>query len=374
MDVMRNEPSRLRLQSMVAERGVVPSLNGLRAFSIIIVFLSHTVSNKVFPGGFGVRIFFLISGFLITRLMFVEWKERGRISLRSFYARRFIRLYPVVLIFTASITILYFLDHRDGMNWQEPLSAVFYISNYYYSYLSQIDQFGGMMPFGIFWSLSVEEHFYLIFPVVFVASRADPCKLIWACGCVLIGCLALRLGVALARPRLLKSLAFYYETQYQLDSIGFGVLMATLCEFPPGRASLQRLLGPVAIGIACLLLIAGFGIRNDFFRETIRYSLLSVAILIIVANIVFSETWGPVQRALNTPVMDWIGRLSYSIYVWHFAAYAMIKVGAGGLWSNFPIWLGATLVLASLSYYGVEQPLATLRHRFGSVAPQRALN
>lgn len=374
MDVVQNERSGLRLHAMSAERGVVPSLNGLRALSIIIVFLSHTVSNKVFPGGFGVRVFFLISGFLITRLMFVEWKAMGGVSLRNFYIRRFLRLYPVVVAFTVIVLLVFAATRPGDMNWQEPASALLYLSNYYYSALSQTDQTGGVMPFAIFWSLSVEEHFYLLFPIAFVALQADPRRLAWACAGILIGCLVLRLGVALAQPRLLRSFAFYYETQYQLDAIGFGVLMAALCELEQGRALLKRLLGPVAIGIALLLLMAGFGIRNEFFRETIRYSMLSAAILVLMSNILFSPRWPSVQRVLNMPVMDWIGRLSYSIYVWHFAAHAMIVVGTGAFWPNFPIWLGATLLLASLSYYGIERPLSSLRHRFGSVAPQNALN
>ena len=97
----------LWLPTFEAKRGVVPSLNGLRALSIIIVFLSHTVNDRLFPGGFGVRVFFAISGFLITRLMFVEFKTTGTISLPKFYVRRILRLYPVILLFTFVICSFY---------------------------------------------------------------------------------------------------------------------------------------------------------------------------------------------------------------------------------------------------------------------------
>ena len=363
-----------RLAAMPATRVVVPSLNGLRALSIIIVFLSHTVNDRLFPGGFGVRVFFLISGFLITRLMFVEWKSKGAIALGNFYIRRLLRLYPVVLAFTVVVIGVDLAVSPAAIHWGQPLSALLYFANYYYSGLNQAGQTEGTMPFLILWSLSVEEHFYLVFPLFFVALRADARRLAAACCGVLAICLMLRLGVAAARPDLVSSFTFYYQTQYQLDAIGFGVLLAALCEYEVGRAILRRLLGPTAIGLALVLLVAGFAIRNGYFRETIRYSMLSAAVLVGVANVLFSERFGPVQAVLNTRAMDWIGRLSYSIYVWHLLPDLVIDIQAGPLWLEFLPYLAATMTLACASHYLIERPMSLLRHRFGSVAPQRALN
>lgn len=372
MTVLVKAPRSLRLQSMQAEQGFVPSLNGLRAVSILIVFLSHTISSKVFPGGFGVRVFFLISGFLIARLLYAEWKAHSSIDLKGFYTRRFFRLYPVVIVYCAVVLFIYSQTDPNGIVWQEPTSALLYYANYYYSHLSQTGHTGGTMPFAIFWSLSVEEHFYIIFPIMFVFLRADPRKMTLACVAILIVCLSLRLVVATERPDLLSTHVFYYETQYQFDSIAFGVLFASLCEYAGGQAMLRRLLTPPAIGLALALLIAGFAIRSEFFRETLRYTLLSAAVLIVIVNVLFSEKFSAVQAVLNTSLLDWVGRLSYSIYVWHYAARSMLSVSSGEWWQNFVLWVTVTLLASAASYYLIEQPISEFRHRFGYRSPKHA--
>lgn len=364
MTLVPTRPLSLRLQTMPADQGFVPSLNGLRAISILLVFLSHTVSNKVFPGGFGVRVFFLISGFLIARLLFTEWKTRSSISLSNFYIRRLLRLYPVVIVYSAIILFLYTQFKPDRIVWQEPVSALLYFANYYYAHLSQTGQTGGTMPFAIFWSLSVEEHFYVLFPFLFVLLHGNPRKLTFACIAILVFCVSLRLAVANAEPELLATHVFYYETQYQLDSIACGVLLASLCEFKGGQEFLRLLLKPTVIGVALAFLFVGFAVRDAYFRETIRYTLMSASIFILTYNIIFSEKLFRVQLILNTKLMDWIGRLSYSIYVWHYAARSMLSVSSGIWWEDFLLWLSVTLIAASGSYYFIERPVLEFRRRF----------
>ena len=367
-------PRSLRLTAMHAEGGFIPSLNGLRAISILIVFLSHTISNKWFPGGFGVRVFFLISGFLIARLLYLEWEAKREISLRNFYIRRFLRLYPVVLVYSAVVLAAYSLASNAQINWLEPVSAVLYFANYYYSYLSQIGQTGGNMPFAIFWSLSVEEHFYIVFPIMFVLLRAHPRKMTVACVAIIAICLLLRFTVAMSYPELLPTHTFYYQTQYQMDSIAMGVLLASLCQFEAGRAFLRSLFSAPAIGLALVLLVAGFAVRDEFFRETLRYTILSAAIFVVLVNVLFCERFLPAQVFLNMPLMDWIGRLSYSIYVWHYAARSLFGVSSGIWWQNFVIWCAVTLLASIASYYLIERPISEIRHRFDySPAKQSAV-
>src|ERR1700679_2982959 len=119
------EAKPLHLQSFPAAYGHVPSLDGLRAISIAFVLLGHLVNASLFPGGLGVLIFFVISGFLITRLMLVEYKATGTMSLRNFYLRRIFRLYPAVLTYTAIIIVTFLLLLPDKVNAREPLSALF---------------------------------------------------------------------------------------------------------------------------------------------------------------------------------------------------------------------------------------------------------
>jgi peptidoglycan/LPS O-acetylase OafA/YrhL len=343
---------------MAARRGVVPSLDGLRALSIIVVICSHAVS-KLFPGGMGVYIFFVISGFLITRLLLVEYNATNTISVPLFYARRILRLYPVIIVFCGIAIGLYAVLGRS-YSLLEPASALGYFANYYYDYLES-HKFPITMPsFEVFWSLSVEEHFYLLFPVTFLLIKGDSSRLIrvliWLC----IGCLGLRLIMKWLYPDIHME-SFYGLSQYRLDSIGFGVILALLCEAPRSRLFLLRLSSPMWAATAAIVLMSCLLVRDQWFRDTIRYSIEGCAIGVLVAAILFGDRYKLVQWFLNTAILVWIGRLSYSLYVWHDGVISFLpSFGLPG-WQQSVVSLGASLGVAALSYYAVEQPFLKLR-------------
>lgn len=350
---------------MSARFGNVPCLDGLRAVSIVIVLLAHFAS-KIFPGGFGVLVFFVISGFLITRLLFAELKARQHVSLRNFYVRRFLRLYPAISAYTL-VVVLVFHFTQMPINWVEPLSALFYFANYLYAGFSMDGRTGGTMPFAIFWSLSVEEHFYILFPAVFVAAHGNPKRLAVMLAAVCAGALALRLIGAAIFPGRLNTLFFFYQTQFRLDSLAFGVLVAVLCEANWGRDIVRKLARPLPAAIAVAVLVLSFVIRDPWFRETFRYTLQSAGVAVVLVAILFSGRNTIVNRLLNQPVITWVGRLSYSLYVWHLVPLPFLA----GLLSSKEEVAVARIVLsfgfAALSYYCLEQPLLAMRHRFGSV-------
>ncbi|HEY3637457.1 MAG TPA: acyltransferase [Rhizomicrobium sp.] len=345
----------------------VPSLDGLRAISILIVLLSHFVSSRIFPGGFGVLVFFVVSGFLITRLLYAEANSTGRIRLGNFYLRRFFRLYPVVTVYAACVVLFCMFTHVR-IDWYEPLSALFYFANYLYALDPAVTRVGaGAMPFSIFWSLSVEEHFYFIFPVLFLILRRRPRTLITTLILVCALCLALRILLAAAYPQWLDTKIFYY-TDLRLDSIVFGVLLAAVCETRQGR-NLVTLLGhPLAVAGAALAIILSLIIRDPWFRETLRYSLQAGAVVVILAALVFSDRYRAVQTILNFSFVSWIGLLSYSLYVWHPLLPIILYRAVPGFPHKLeaPICLVASLAVAAISYYGLEKPAGALRHKFGS--------
>ncbi len=349
---------------MSARFGTVPCLDGLRAVSIMIVLLSHFAS-RIFPGGFGVLVFFVISGFLITRLLFAELKARQHVSLKNFYIRRFLRLYPAIIVYTLVVVAVFYFTPMP-INWVEPMSALFYFANYLYAAFSMDGRTGGTMPFAIFWSLSVEEHFYILFPAVFVAAHGNPKRLAAVLIAVCVGALALRLIGAAIFPERLDTLFFFYQTQFRLDSLAFGVLVAVLCEASRGRDIVRELARPLPAAIAVAVLVLCFAIRDPWFRETFRYTLQSASVAVVLIAILFSGRNTVVNRALNLPVVRWVGRLSYSLYVWHIVPLPFLA----GLLSSTEEVAVARIVLsfafAALSYYCLEQPLLAMRHRFGS--------
>ncbi|MBL8539769.1 MAG: acyltransferase [Betaproteobacteria bacterium] len=350
---------------MSARFGAIPCLDGLRAISILLVLFSHFVS-AIFPGGFGVLVFFVISGFLITRLLFAELKARERVSLRNFYIRRFLRLYPAIGVYTVVIVALFYF-RQAPIHWPEPASALFYFANYLYAGFSIEGKEGGTMPFSIFWSLSVEEHFYILFPAVFVAAHGNPKRLATVLVAVCIGALALRLIGAAVFPERLQTLYFMYETQFRLDSLAVGVLVAVLCEANRGRDLVRRLARPLPIAIAAAVLLLCFAIRDPWFRETLRYTLQSAAVAVILIGILFSGRNTVVNRMLNLPIATWIGRLSYSLYVWHLVPLPFLDGLLSGKEEVAVARVVFSIAFAALSYYCLEQPLIGLRHRFGSV-------
>ncbi len=240
----------LNENDMAARVGLVPSLDGLRAVSIALVLLAHLVNDRWFPGGFGVLTFFVISGFLIARLLFAEHKARDTVSLGAFYIRRAIRLYPAVVAYTVIVSAAILAVAPSRFDWPEPVSALFYFANYLFVHYS-VDHVTVTMPFTHFWSLSIEEQFYIFFPALLLWLRARPASV---AGLALVACavpLALRLIGAIRHPELLDTEYFYLRTEFRIDSIAFGVLVAALCEMPRGRAVIRWLIRPARLLSPC---------------------------------------------------------------------------------------------------------------------------
>lgn len=358
------------IDCMAAAPGYIPSLDGLRAISILLVLCAHYLSARVFPGGLGVYVFFVISGFLISRLLFAERKAIGGNDLKNFYERRFLRLYPVISVYTLVIVAFYLSVNRQ-IDWLQPLSALFYFANYLYAHRELDLLTPAPMPFGIFWSLSLEEHFYLVFPLLFVLVRGRSRALVWIMIGVCAACLAWRLVSASLHPEYLSTSIIFVRTDFRADSIAFGVLLAALCEQEGGRRFVKAASRPLWWAVALATLLLCLLVRDPFFRETIRYTLFGISLMLLISSAIFDPRLKVLQTILNFPAILWIGRLSYSLYVWHYlprllgplvlgqAASASLRIGF-----DFAV----TLLAAVLSYRLVERPILTLRHRLGSRA------
>ncbi|MFC7553563.1 acyltransferase family protein [Pseudoroseomonas wenyumeiae] len=221
----------------------VPELDGLRAISIMIVMLSHWGLGHVVPGGFGVTLFFGISGFIITRLLLAEWQARGRIDLKAFYIRRAVRLLPAMLGFVVLSCLALAAAGLRPPGWSL-LSGLFYMTNYERIWLAQgtgIETFPN--PFHILWSLAIEEHFYLLFPLLLMLALRRGGFLAWVVALILASQgwrLLLRSacgpggmweGVTAACGVDLED-RLYLGTDTRLDAILFGCLLAWLAARP----------------------------------------------------------------------------------------------------------------------------------------------
>jgi peptidoglycan/LPS O-acetylase OafA/YrhL len=348
----------------------IPSLDGLRALSILIVMASHSGLQDRIPGVFGVTVFFFISGFLITTLLVDEYKRSGTIAVGAFYMRRFLRLFPPLFVFVA-LTGAVWVAIGKQLHPLGVLGALAYMTNYLVIFVPQIMQgIGGQL-----WSLAVEEHFYLFFPwlMLFLLPRRRMLVPVLIGLCVTS--LMVRIGVALAAP----DASTQYNgiaTEARMDAILYGALAAILCATPQPQGLLERLTRPYIVGIALAILLATFLIRDPFFRSTVRYTIQSLALVPPILALTSTSRFPKIRMLLDSRPFVTIGVLSYSLYLWHLSGLELGTSTALHLAlpdiSGWVLGWFITFGAAWLSYRFVERPFFSLRRRFGSRLHEQA--
>jgi peptidoglycan/LPS O-acetylase OafA/YrhL len=371
--------------SAKASYDLVPGLDGLRAVSILLVMVSHAGFGSIVPGGFGVTVFFFVSGLLITRQLLAELAATRSLALGRFCMRRALRLYPPLIAMVLLGTSLFVLlggPIRPG----QVVAALLY----FYNYGPLIFGWGADLatqhgPYDILWSLAVEEHFYLLFPLMLLPFRRGRRHLVLALIGAIVAITVWRCGLAAfcgdsisgvcvgGVPERLES-----GTDTRVDSILYGALLAALLDGPGGARALRWLKSPGAFGLGVVLVLVSLAYRSPEYRETLRYTLQGVALLLVVGSLLFSEPLAPLRRLLSCPPARLMGRLSYSFYLWHWVVIViglLLRFGqvapydpaqmAWLHWALVPVAVGSFAV-ACVSYYGLERPMLRIRRRFGS--------
>jgi peptidoglycan/LPS O-acetylase OafA/YrhL len=345
----------------------IPSLDGIRAVAVSIVFVYHAL-HGVIPGGFGVTIFFFLSGFLITTLLRLEAEQTGGVNLRNFYLRRTLRILPPMYIMLAGAVLANVVTHTPISRPILALQAL-HFTNYLIGHVSRL-QIGTI----VLWSLAVEEHFYLLFPVAYLALRRriqtperQAFVLLAVCGALLLWrcVLVLALGVS---PNYVM-----YATDCRIDSILFGCALA-LWRNPAlkGPQWSPRVIA-WACGVSVVVLILTMIPRNPAFQTTLRYSLQGIALVPVFVAAIQLSARTPF-RFLNHPAVSFFGVLSYTFYLVHEPILVLLEKTTQ--WSTaaiFPIALAAALTVSALLHYSVERPCARLRRRLAFVQTSGAL-
>ncbi|CCB73051.1 MULTISPECIES: acyltransferase family protein [Streptomycetaceae] len=372
----------------------VAGLDGLRAVAVAAVVAYH-VHPSWLPGGFlGVDLFFVISGYLITSWLMAERVRTGRFQLRAFWVRRARRLLPALwamLLVTACAATLTGGDCWAGLRGNL-LAALTYSSNWWQ--ISRHDTYFagvGVKPvLQHLWSLSVEEQFYLLCPLLLFAvttvlrRRRLQVALLLALAVLSFTAMALVFSPDTDTSRV------YYGT----DTHGGGLLLGAAAAFavPLARAVAARSPGRItsadALGAAGFTVLAAAALLLDGTGAGVYRGGLAVATAAAVAVVVAAAVPGRIGRALSRPPLVWVGRRSYGIYLWHWpviAVCAALDPGAPAspLWQ--PVALVAPVLLAAASYRLVEEPVIrlgvrgyarelTARHRArAAVRPRQAL-
>ncbi len=334
----------------------VPSLDGLRAVSIGLVFLGHIANTRGAPtllhrfehvGMLGVKVFFVISGFLITTLLLKEYRKTRRISLRGFFARRTIRIFPAFFAYVGAIVLLQSLGWFALRDY-DLLHAVTYTMNYHDDRAWQLNHM---------WSLAVEEQFYLIWPLLMCALGVRR-ALVCAASAVLLtpvcrGVMWYQLG---ASPT-----AMTRQFQAVADALAIGCLLAGGYNYLGTKRRYTALLASrwfVLVPGAILAFGLGTAAHSRGLFYTAGQSLCNLAIVLCVDRFVrFPKTLG--GRLLNTRVLVYVGVLSYSLYLWQ--QLFLNEMDEVSSYTAFPQNVAFAVLAALASYYLIERPFLKLK-------------
>ncbi len=331
----------------------IPALDGLRAIAILIVVTSHIFTDRI-PGAFGVTLFFFISGFIITRMMLAQ--SFSGAHFKAFYVRRFFRLAPALVTFAALSGAIMF-----ALGFPIPLSdfaaTLFYFANYH-----GFGQVGAAIcPLQITWSLAVEEHFYLIFPIALLLSRGHLIRMLLI---TVVAICAWRVGLAYEMG--IHNATIYRRTDTRLDSIAWGCLLSALIH---ARSRHLEWLGRTSTAIAAIALVGAVYMMHSLaIREPLHFTIESAAFVPIFAALFAAHRrYGVLSDLLESKAMRFVGNISYSLYLYHFLVIAI----AENTMAPGPLRMGVELVggfvAAALSYYVVENPV----RRWGSRLAKR---
>ncbi len=364
-----------------------PALDGLRAVAVLAVMVHHAgvklpwEDHEALPGGFlGVDVFFVISGFLITSLLLVEHGERGRVDLPRFWLRRARRLLPAVALTIAATAVLIAvadlrLDVASAR--RDAFAAMAYVANWRFivSHQSYFDSFGLPSPYRHLWSLSLEEQWYLLFPVVLLVVlawlRHRPRLLV--AGLVAGAAASAAWMAALYHPGDDPS-RVYYGTDTRAATLLVGAALAAAVTLQPrwferfgGWLRLVGLAGAVGLALA-------FRIFDGSEPSLYHGGLLAVALVsaAIVLGVGLPDSRGPLHWTLGRRPLVAVGVISYGLYLWHWPIYIWLTPDRTGFGGGRLILLrvGLTFALAFASYRLLERPIR--RHGWSGVRARLA--
>ena len=352
--------------------GVIPGLDGLRAVSILCVIYGHLLFAPSFPfaalsrvgnpAGLGVRLFFVISGFLITGILLREKDAAGTIDIRRFYVRRVLRIFPayygfLLVVFTLAAASVVALDRADYV----------YALTYTFNFKGRQHTWW----LGHTWSLAIEEQFYLLWPCVVL--WLDRRRLTSVAAAAVIAAPVGRMLLMLASPDAQSK--WYLATPLVADPLALGAWLAIVVANPRARVTASKwaswggtwILSGMLISLICL------NSRPRFFPHPLVLTgivepLENVGLTLILARVVL----GPrdvVVRWLTSPPAVAIGIASYSLYLWQML-FISPTVSA---WLTFPLNVVWAFAAAALSYLLIERPINLLKHRLSSARDGLAL-
>jgi len=345
------------------DRGFRPDVEGLRGVAILLVILFHTTWYPLLGGFVGVDVFFVISGFVITGLLLRERASTGRTSLLSFYARRVRRILPMAtfVILAALIATHYLLSHsyiryaEDDARW-----ALVFLFNIHSSHAFPVFLFPNrpQSPIQQYWSLAIEEQFYLVYPALFMMVAFIVPR--WSIRVKLAILLCIVIAASFTNSVISSTsgndLIPYYQLANRAWELALGGLVAVganqLKRLPTSLAALGTWVGLAGIVIGALEYKLGSPVYPG---SAVALPVVSTAL--VIAGGTAAPKFGA-EMILKLPPIKWLGRWSYSLYLWHFPLLSI----AAQRWPHPTLTrefglLGVAVVLSALTYHLIENPI-----------------
>lgn len=358
------------------ERFYRPELDCLRFFAFFGVFLCHTlpgdpayyaarhvpfpalVASAAFAGRYGVDLFFLLSAYLITELLLREQEQFGRLKLRSFYARRILRIWPLYFLGILVGVLLPLVDPSERFPLQYAFAFAFMFGNWMIS-------LRGAVPSAVFalWSVSFEEQFYLLWPAFISKARGK--ALLWASGILLVVATLSRFTLLGYARSMHSEMTIFTNTLTRLDPLALGIATAVLLRRKRLSFHWGARLASLAAGYALWVAAA------HYCNLTLGYVLIGYPAVALGAWLIFIAALG---SSVAPRWLRYFGKISYGLYVFHGIALYLAVYLMGGYVHTLKAfvvywWLSLilTVAMAALSYKYFESPFLRLKERFARV-------
>ncbi len=349
----------------------IPALDGLRALAVIAVVIYHMNATALQSGLLGVTIFFVLSGYLITGLLIREWSTTKKINLPQFWLRRVRRLFPAivfVLLGTIVLTGVFAPDMLTKLR-NDIVAALLFFTNWWYIFqdVSYFEAMGAPSPVTHFWSLAIEEQFYLIWPPLLLLLFSKRVKKRHIQLGLFVAAIASAAAMAILYSPQADPSRVYYGTDTRAFSLLIGAFLAF--EFPPARVNGHGRQGFTArdrkialgVGSAALAGILVMMVAVNGYSPFLYYG--GIALLSLLAGaliITLADGRSPLARFFALRPLVWIGKLSYSIYLWHYPLLLLMNPRNFTGETPWFAYMGQALVIlavSAISYYVVETPL-----------------
>lgn len=353
-----------------------PELDGLRGAAILSVMAYHAQAPFLKGGFIGVDVFFVLSGFLITSLLVSEYDNYRSVNLKHFYMRRVLRLAPaliVLLIIFCLASFLFLSNQQANRNYIDSLISFFYLSNWARAFSLHPPDFLGHT-----WSLSIEEQFYIVWPILLLALlrfSSSRKVVVFITASLALSAWALRFYLHMkgaAPDRLYNGLG----TRADALMVGCALGVAYASGFL-NKNNLKPILTKILViisPVSALILLAFSVIAN--WRSPYMYQFGFFAVALLTATIVVDimvNNKSIIKRILTAKALVWTGSISYGLYLWHYPIYrAMFSLEMSDL-AVITIGSLITFTVAALSYYFMEKPILMLKKRFAHKTPDKSI-